>query len=445
MKNTLLLSLIFFANLAHAQKMSSKNAAADLNLTIKTIENVHYNPYFKTNKEDVKAFKDSVVSSWNKDSINPKEFLKAGLKLTALMSGGHTQFDWQFNAIYPQLMSELYVPFKATLSTGKIYISESLDSSLEIDNEIISINGVKSEVIYNELLSYKGGIKEFVESHGGQLFPLHLFFSDLVKAPYKIQLKDKVVNIEGVNVNTIVPFLQQQFSLPDYTFSVLENNVGFIEYNSCNDEEKFKLFLDSTFKEIKSKSIEHLVIDISKNSGGNSDLNIHLLSYLTNKKYRQFCGRYWKVSQEIKDQIVNDSLWYNVFPEDFLKKYLATETGSLIDDVDTTYYENTQISEPFYKGKFCFIIGPQTFSSANFLADAVSTFKIAKIFGQASGEFTNDFGEQIECKLPNTGVYLLIASTYDIGANGKKDYYHPIYPDVYSNNALEDAIKWLKD
>ncbi len=52
--------------------------------------------------------------------------------------------------------------------------------------------------------------------------------------------------------------------------------------------EKFNLFLEETFRKIKEEEIEHLIIDIRNNSGGNSTLGDALLDYLTDKTSENF-------------------------------------------------------------------------------------------------------------------------------------------------------------
>ena len=182
------------------------------------------------------------------------------------------------------------------------------------------------------------------------------------------------------------------------------------------DYKDFKRFLDSTFQYIATQKIDKLIIDLRANSGGNSSLNDILLSYLTKKKYRQSSGRYWKVSPEVKRKIKNDSLWNTFLEEAFLSKYLASNNGEMINKLDYSFTKNKRPLH-FYKGKHCFLIGAYTFSSANYLADAIKTFSLSTLIGKSTGELTNDYGEQVEFQLSNSKSYFFVPTTYDIGAN----------------------------
>ena len=103
-------------------------------------------------------------------------------------------------------------------------------------------------------------------------------------------------------------------------------------------------------------------------------------------------------------------------------------------------------SEGSFKGKHCFLIGPYTFSSANYLADAIKTFKLSTLIGSATGELTNDFGEQVEFQLPYSKSYFFVPTTYDIGADKNEKTMSSVVPDINSNDdALLDAIEYLKN
>ena len=55
-----------------------------------------------------------------------------------------------------------------------------------------------------------------------------------------------------------------------------------------------------------------------------------------------------------------------------------------------------------YSGNICVLTGPNTFSSANMLANAIKDYKLVILIGEATGEACNDYGELYWNKLPNT-------------------------------------------
>lgn len=245
-------------------------------------------------------------------------------------------------------------------------------------------------------------------------------------------------------MNELIEFINSEQVKSDYTFEKIEDNIGLISYNSCNDYEAFTIFLKETFQKIKDLKIDKLIIDIRENGGGNSKLNDLLLSYLTTKNYRQSSGRYWKVSEKSKKVYSENKVYEDLFGKEFIKKYLDTPNQAVIESFTDDLVTPISVDN-FFNGKTCFLIGPNTFSSANFLADAIKTYNISTLIGLPTGEYTNDFGEQFSFTLKNSGNLVFVSSTYDIGANSNKDVLEPVMPDILvDSNILKYSVKWLK-
>lgn len=427
--------------------ISTKKAVADINYMIKTIEEVHYNPYFKIEKKQFNENKNELLNNFNKDSISLKKFISTGMKLTAQMSGGHTAMDWQNEKLFPELMSHKFIPFTGKLSDNYKYLTVTRSANQDIKEGVFieSINGVPIVKLYKECLTYIGGLKSFKNVNCEQVFPLYLFFTDKVSPPYSIKLYESEKEIEtvGLNVSELNTFISQNQQKENYIFEIVEDKIGLITYNSCTDYDVFNEFLASTFKEIKKKSINKLIIDIRENSGGNSSLNDLLLSYITTTPYQQSSGRYWKVSSQAKLAYKNANYEDN-FGEEFMIQYYQTKNQSIIESFEEGLIQPLK-PKNYFTGKTCVLIGPSTFSSANFLADAIKTYKLSTLIGSATGELTNDFGELVNFTLPNSGNYIYVSSTYDIGANGNPKIFEPVYPDIQTKkDALKYTLDWIK-
>ena len=96
-----------------------------------------------------------------------------------------------------------------------------------------------------------------------------------------------------------------------------------------------------------------------------------------------------------------------------------------------------------YNGKVCVLTGPNTFSSANMLANAIKDYQLATIIGEATGESCNDYGELYWNQLPNTGLTFYTCSKQFIRANGDAADPNPVFPDIevkQSPNSLKDEV-----
>ena len=447
--STLLIVLLsnFFAFSQSVVYISKEKAISDIEFLTKTIEEVHYDAYFKTSREDYTKQKNLIFESWKEDSISIKKFTIAGLKLSALLSNGHTSLSTQNPSLFPDLIAHKYIPFKIKSNDKhEFFISQSINKKLQVGDQIISVNGISIDELFKECMSYVGGISSFKTSYVEKVFPLYLFFNEKIKAPYTIQLvnNEPILLEKSLSVQELQNFLKEETTLENYTFEIIDTNIAYLSYNSCEDYDAFELFLSETFRNIKEKNITRLIVDIRNNGGGNSSLNDLLLNYLTNKSYRQSSGRYWKVSRQVKEQIKNDSLWFGFLDSTFLNQYLKAKDGSIIEELNFNLTKPKKVSN-YFNGTSCFLIGPNTFSSANFLADAVKTYGISTLIGTSTGEYTNDYGELVEFQLPLSGSYFFVSSTYDIGASGDKSIRQAVLPDIEIwENILEFSINWIK-
>lgn len=426
-------------------KIAVADAKADLDTLMLTFEQVHYNPYFMHPKEEVLKTKNAALNSWSQDSIPLKDLMHDAMQLTALMSGGHSYMYWKAEGIIPEIMNHTYIPFTGRLNKDlkTFNVTRTTDERFAVGTEIKSINGLSVVDLYNECMSYIGGIETFSNATCEGTFPLNLFFNQTLKAPFIIETNSKVINSTGIDIQALADFLNAAQKSEDYTFRIAENNIGIIEYNSCNGLNAFEKFLKNTFKEIREKGIDKLIVDIRENGGGDSELNDRLLDYITKSSYQQSSGRYWKVSAQAKKAYNANKVYARMFGDEFMTEYMNTLNGEVIESPDQELIKPI-MPKNYFEGKTCFLIGPNTFSSANFLADAVKTYKLSTLIGTATGEYTNDFGEQLNFTLPHSKCIVFISSTYDIGANGNKSELIPVYPDILvEEHTLEYALNWI--
>ncbi|MCG8576264.1 MAG: S41 family peptidase [Flavobacteriales bacterium] len=429
--------------------ISSTAATEDINQMVSTFEKVHYNPYFKTSKDEFYSLKKELLDNWSTDSISYKQFMAVGMKLCAVMSGGHSYMYWKNPHMVPEIKEYFYVPFTGKLINDNqtFVVTESKIPSIDSGAVVQSINGIDMKELFLECMSYTGGIEAFKIAYTEASLPLFLFFNDKLKAPYSIQLKgsENPISTQGMDIGELADFINSRQIDQNYTFEILNDEIALISYNSCTNYKKFKKFLKESFKTIAEQNIDKLIIDIRQNGGGDSRLNDDLLSYLTTKPYQQSSGRYWKVSEEAKKTYSSHKAYTKIFGKEFMDQYMNTPNQEVIESLDTADLTYPQKPKNFFEGKSCLLIGPGTFSSANFLADAVKTYKITTIIGAPSGEYTNDFGEQLNFTLPNSGSRVFISSTYDIGANGNATVLEPVFPDIHvEDDALTYAVEWIK-
>lgn len=133
--------------------ISTEKAISDIDYMIKTLEEVHYNPYFKVSKEQFNQSKKELLSKFDQDSIPFKRFVATGMKLISQLSGGHTVMDWQNPNIIPELRTYQFIPFSGKLTDNNQHfiVTRSTNPEIKIGAIIESINGVSMIELYNDV------------------------------------------------------------------------------------------------------------------------------------------------------------------------------------------------------------------------------------------------------------------------------------------------------
>lgn len=177
-------------------------------------------------------------------------------------------------------------------------------------------------------------------------------------------------------------------------------NFVYMQVNgiSNKDNEKIKDFYDKVFKFIDSNKVDGIIIDLRLNSGGNNNLNKHLINNFI---------RYDKINK---------------------------------------------------KGKIFTIIGRNTFSAAMNLAGDLENSTQTIFIGEPTGSRPNFTGEINFIELPNTGIKVSASSLYwqkAVSSDKRKwifpEVYAPLSFSDYKNNidpamnAVYDYISYLKN
>ena len=229
--------------------ISTEKAIEEIDSIIKKIEEVHYNPYFKIDKEQFYNNKKCLINEFDKDSITYLKFIASGMKLVAQLSGGHTKMAWQNKNIMSEFKTSQFIPFTGELKydTKNFVITSSTLDELNKGDIIESINGIPMIDLYKECMSYVGGIESFKNSYCSMVLPIYIYFTEKISAPYSIKLKEKEIETKGINLQKLAGFLNKSMPKKNYTFEIIEDSVGVISYNKCEDLETFKIFLEETF------------------------------------------------------------------------------------------------------------------------------------------------------------------------------------------------------
>lgn len=415
------LILIMFAFVAvsaeDTELYSPELLRQDLDFLMRTLDQVHPNLYAYTEKSVFENELESVRDSLN-EPISRLEYYRLIAPLVELLSDGHTfitlpmeEYDeYSFN-------SGPLFPLDMDIRGDRLFIRANYteDTSITAGLEVLSIDGIPSEKIIDSLLRFITGMKRSfkISALEGRMRPLLWTVFDFDKT-CKLEVLDvthdqrKTYKLKGVPLETIM--MHEDYQAPDrpakfYSYrSLPDKKIGVIDFKSFSLPEEFDNFLAKTFKRIHKEGISHLIIDIRKNSGGNSVLGDMLLSYITREQVSQLKSVDIKASQQIVDMYgydYKDTIGKTITYQSQAKQYPERE------------YE--------FKGDVYVLIGPKTFSSAVMLAAAMKDHNLGTLIGEETGGLATSYGDVYSFTLPNTNLKAGVSHKRFVRPSGQDD------------------------
>lgn len=423
-------------------KIPKKLLQEDMLLWQKVMEESHVNPYHAISATALQQLQKDILKELP-DSVTHFQASFAISRLIGALDEGHLGFST--NRVSDSLFSYHGVRFPYQLfeiNDGSLVVQRDLGSGFQLPafSRIIEVNGVPVKQLYEKYSKLFGGLelwrKLMVKNYWRKLL-----FLDGLESPFKIK---------AINGNDTLNFTKAGYTYDQtdslgkilsaeqpvfkpFSFRFLENNIALIEFNTMNGKLKdsFSVFLRDAFNQINQKKANGVIIDIRKNGGGDSGLGDTLLSYITNKPYRNASGMKMRISKHSK--AIAELRGAN----DPFKDW---DNGKLYE------YKVTDLKKPEdnplrYNGKVAVLIGTGTFSSANMLTNAIKDYQLATLVGEKTAEPANDFGEIMYFMLPNTYIVAPTAIKMFMRANGNENDFDGIKPDIEVTNSSEDILR----
>lgn len=399
---------------------------ADINFLKERMEQTHYNIYEAITKEQWDNSFSNLLD--NIESLDDEHINTELAKIVASVGDGHTIFfpapknggkQEVYKIKFYKFKEGLYIKgitkdnaqyngMKVT-KIGKYKTEDALKKISEIiphDNEL-GIDWLTPAYLMNNDYLYGLGINESKDV-------LKLELEDNAGKKITADIKKSVSDYSNIfhnpntgeyiyaNESSTAPLpLYLKRGTDMYWFEHLTDiNFVYMQVNGIGNKEneKIKDFYDKVFKFIDSNKVDGIIIDLRLNSGGNNNLNKHLINNFI---------RYDKINK---------------------------------------------------KGRIFTIIGRNTFSAAMNLAGDLENSTQTIFIGEPTGSRPNFTGEINFIELPNTGIKVSASSLYwqkAVSSDKRKwifpEVYTPLSFSDYKNNidpamnAVYDYISYLKN
>ncbi|GAB3794796.1 S41 family peptidase [Spirosoma humi] len=298
----LLFFLLSKATINCGQTLTPAQLQADFTRFQTALNEAHPAPYRYSSKAHFDSLLAAVATQLNHPMTHHEFYLTMTPLLVALRDGHIKWLMPDQDEHYPFFTNNLF-PLKLYFLDKKAWIIDHYGANpAPAGAEVLTINDQSIETIIGKLLpnlSFADGY-----TIGSKYEDLNHFFSGYyatyIGAPavhqitYKIGDSTRTVQLPAQPLAAIRAYNDAHkldTQLPYYiTFE--DNNhtatVTIKRFWTEKNEQKFKLFLAEAFRQIDQKHIQHLILDLRNNEGGEENYGVWLYKYLARQPFRYY-------------------------------------------------------------------------------------------------------------------------------------------------------------
>lgn len=382
-----------------------------------TLEELHPDLYRYTSREEFEAKADS-ISKLLRTDLNPIDLYLAISPLVTQIKNGHTIIK------VPQRFCDTLsvFPLRLIAFEEKVYISKDLgrnDKSI-VGRQIGTINDVPVEAIVHKSLPYasvdgfnnSARFKAIVEDDLALFYGLIYGGSKKFKIRFADDAMPSASEFEGIAYQEFLTNYDKDEEFPWSLTRLDSSGTALLTIRSFNNIAYMagkKMYFDRTiegfFHAIKNWRIEHLILDIRFNGGGELKNSIFLYSFLANKSF-QFTKRIEMASIAPPSYAhltnYNKALRYGP-----IKRKHVFKRSEKVFEISKHFSQDFQdLQEKRFAGKLIVLVNGNTASSAGALASCIKNDKRGLIVGEENRDNYTGFaaGVPVVLTLPYSGI-----------------------------------------
>ncbi|MGD1947824.1 MAG: S41 family peptidase [Croceivirga sp.] len=439
----------------------------DLKILKENLEKAHPGLYNYTNKKEMDDFFESLKDSILGD-MTSIDFFRLIAPLSNKIRNGHTILvppsKWEDFVITDAKL----LPFDLYYHDEQIYVLRNLSHHSEIvgGSVLKTINGRSAKVLFDFMVDrwFKDGYnktrpQEIVEEEYRFLYSHFFGPSD----SYHIEIispegKQQRFQVDGITENEFQNILKRNFGVeyvpwwrrtPELMDLTITDDTAHLKISLFNnamkstDGKRFGKFVDKSFEKISKNNIQHLILDLRGNAGGDVNPQLKLLEHLVKTPFHL----YKEVFANTRELPNPEYYEFDMISRmEFKKNFENEKTGNVYNMKSQLGYEPEphKPSENLFDGNLYVLIDGWSFSATGEVCGILKEHRKNEIFiGEETGgnPVTNISGIQTFMTLPHSKCRILIclvsyttAVTYDNDGHG-------VQPDYEIRNSVYDILK----
>jgi hypothetical protein len=259
--------------------------------------------YFYTNKTNFDRLFDSLYLSINRP-MDSFEFYDLITNLYPAIKNGHTLFLPPLALMVAHSEKDLFFPFDIFFVDQRMYVLRNCsdDLSIQVGDEILSINGLSVDSIYKNLMRH-----QLRDGHNStypnwilnqwfrEYYSYHYNLRDTFLLSYAHETETIVTPVSTLPKSKIRSYRQERYPKvnepPVLSFSLDTSlHAARLSIRSFDQKElgkqSFKQFVGHAFARMEEAKTQNLILDLRDNQGGNPAYGKLLLSYLLDEPFR---------------------------------------------------------------------------------------------------------------------------------------------------------------
>jgi hypothetical protein len=442
------------------QKIAAPLLHDDIDLFVKTIEEIGVNPYLNFPRDSFYLEIDLLKKGINKP-LTRHEFLQLFVPISNDLKLSHTYVNSEiwFDKNTFDSNDGTYLPMSVTIDKNRLFVDKDYSPlNLTEGDEIIAINSIPSGKIIDSLIRYPNSttlISKLMDVQNN--FPLWFWWVYGYTDTFRIETNKGTYSIKGLTSveldklkkENLTQQTEKEYKQYEYKRIDFKTSELIFKDFGIRDTIAYNHFLDSAFLQIKSNQIHSLIIDVRANQGGNNKY-IEVIKYLYDKPFKTDSLVYFK-----KSKTAQDFFLLFLYPKDknnfILQKYINESCfGSC--EAEHNYGEvytcgdNYIIPKPDsirYKGNLYVFSDYNTKSAGVNFVTLIKDYKIGTIIGTDTNQSPSNDANGCYFVLPNSNVMAIGATMYEIRPNGDPSSTRGVVPDYEVTQSENDTKKGI--
>jgi len=416
------------------KKYSLQQVQKDYSLYREILEEHHPSLYWYSSKDSMDHYF-SYGQQHLKDSMTEPEFRKVLNYVTAKIDCGHTSVRsskaWAKYTDTARLGKMFPLSFKIWNDTMVVTANlNRKDSVLKRGTVITKINGKTEQALVDTLFDYIS-TDGYNLTHKYQTLSNRGFFGSLytslfgLSEKYTIEYMDAAGQIKNTTIPSYDPALdtvnrasirpitnipqpsrreRKQQGLNNVRLLKIDsvNHTAMMDLSSFGEGYRLRSFFRNSFRALQQNKIDHLIIDVRSNGGGEVTNSMLISRYLVFQKFKISDSLYAVKKASKYQQYIRHHFWNKLFITFFTKK---KNDGNYHFGYFERHYFKPKKND-HYNGKVYILIGGNSFSATTLFVSSVVQQDNVTVVGEETGggAYGNSAWLIPNVTLPETGV-----------------------------------------